>query len=159
MKKREEQIRQSARREFERELRDKMSRFPHQEWKNNAYDKRRRDGSLKRTSNSSDRGRYDSCRPDKKDSRADRKSPSERSNGKDFKSCHVHGAESKHTYDECRNNPKNMGKNKSNDYVKQRRNDTHYCNARRPSNHGEESPSGNDTDAQSDGEIKDDNVT
>ena len=66
----------------------------------------------------------------------------------------MHGAESKHTYDECRNNPKNMGKNKSNDYVKQRGNDAHYYNSRRPSN-GEESPSGNNTDAQSGGEIED----
>jgi hypothetical protein len=50
---------------------------------------------------------------------------------------------------------KNFAKtNKSNDYVKGRGYDAHYYDARRPSD-GEESPSGNNTDAQSDGEIED----
>jgi hypothetical protein len=40
-------------------------------------------------------------------------------NDKDFKPCHVHGAESKHSYDECRHNPKNLSTtNKSSYYVK-----------------------------------------
>ena len=158
MKKREEQIRQSVRREFERELRDKMSRFPRQEWKNKAYDKRGRDRDSKRASNTNDRGRSYSRRPDK-NSNGERKSPLEQKSDKDFKPCHLHGAESKHSYDECRNNPKNFAKtNKSNDYVKKRGNDAHYYDARRPSN-GEDSPTGNDTDVQSDDEIEDDSAS
>ena len=135
-------------------IRDKMSRFPRQEWKNKVYDKRGRDRDSKRASNTNDRGRSDSRRPDK-NSNGERKSPPERKSDKDFKPCHLHGAESKHSYDECRNNPKNFAKtNKSNDYVKKRGNDAHYYDARRPSN-GEDSPTGNDTDVQSDDEIED----
>ncbi len=71
----------------------------------------------------------------------------------------MHGAESKHSYDECRNNPKIFAKtNKSNDYVKKCGNNAHFYDARRLSD-GNESPSGNDTDSQSDGEIKDDNAS
>jgi hypothetical protein len=55
--------------------------------------------------------------------------------------------------------PKNLAKtNKSNDYIKGRGNDAHYYDARRLSD-GEESPSGNYTDSQSDGEVKDDNAS
>ena len=158
MKKREDQIRQSTRREYELKLREAISKFPRQEWKKKAYDKRGhdRDFSSKRTN---DRERSDSRRSDKSDSRGERKSPPERKRDKDFKPCHVHGAESKHSYDECRNNPKNSTKtNKSSDYVKKRGNDAHYYDACRLSDR-EDSPSGNDTDVQSDGEIKDDNVS
>ena len=54
MKKREEQIRQSARREYEQKLREAMNQFPRQEWKRNAYDKRGRGRDSKRTSNTND---------------------------------------------------------------------------------------------------------
>jgi hypothetical protein len=161
LKKREEQIYESVKREFERKYRDRMDRFPHRGARNGAYDKRKHDDNSKRVASTTDRGRYDSRRPSKNDPHRDRKSPNgkERSNGKDFKPCHLHGAESKHSYDECKKNPKNFAKtNKSNDYVKKRGNDAHYYDARRLSD-GNESPNGNDTDAQSDGEIEDDNAS
>ncbi len=56
-------------------------------------------------------------------------------------------------------NPKNFAKtNKSNDYVKKCGNDAHYYDACRPSD-GEDSPTGNDTDVQSNGKIEDDNAS
>ena len=48
MKKREEQICQSARHEYEQKLREAMNQFPRQEWKKNAYDKRGRGRDSKR---------------------------------------------------------------------------------------------------------------
>ena len=85
------------------------------------------------------RSQYDSCCPEK-DSRGDCKAPSKQDD-KDFRPCHVHGAESKHSYDECRNNPKNASaKDKSTNYVKKRGDDAHYVDNQRLSS-GEESPS------------------
>ncbi len=67
---------------------------------------------------------YDS-RCSEKDSLDTRKVPMTR-NDKYFKPCHVHGAESKHSYDECSCNPKNVSAtNKSNYYVKKCEHDAH----------------------------------
>jgi hypothetical protein len=74
-------------------------------------------------------------------------------NDKYFKPCHVHGAESKHSYDECSCNPKNVSAtNKSNYYVKKCEHDAHYNDNRRLSC-GDESPSECDTPVPSDGEV------
>ncbi len=67
----------------------------------------------------------------------------------------MHGAESKHSYGECRHNPKNANTtNKSSYYVKKRGHDAHYNDNRRRSS-GEESPSKHDTPIPSDGEVDD----
>jgi hypothetical protein len=76
-------------------------------------------------------------------------------NDKDLKPCHVHGAKSEHSYDECRRNPKNTNAtNKSSYYVKKRGHDAQYNDNRRRSSR-DESPSGCDTPVLSDGEVDD----
>jgi hypothetical protein len=111
MQKREEQIRQSARREMRGELEhrfhDKMGRYTQaRERRQHASDRSRRDDNKKRVASStSNRGRYDTnCHP-KKDSCGNRKSPPEQKD-KDFKPCHLHGKGCKHSYNECSRNPK-----------------------------------------------------
>ena len=130
-RKREDQIRQSTRREMRGELEkrfhDKMNRYTHSRYKRqNVYDKRGRDDNFKRVaSNTNNSEWYDYRRP-KKDSRGDRKKPTAQ-NDKDFKPCHVHGPKSEHSYDECRHNPKNTNKsNKASFYVKKRGHDAHH---------------------------------
>jgi len=159
-RKRDDQIRQSTRREMRGELEkrfhDKMNRYTHsRDKRQNAYDKRGRDDNFKRVaSNTNNRERYDYRRPEK-DSRGDRKKPTAR-NDKDFKPCHVHGPKSEHSYDECRHNPKNANKsNKASFYVKKRGHDAHHIDTRRISKR-DESPSENDTPVPSDGEVDDD---
>ena len=96
---------------------------------------------------------YDSHRS-KKDSCSVRKAPTTQ-NDNDFKPCHVYGAESKHSYDECSRNPKNASAtNKSNYYVKKCKHDTHYKDNRRLSSR-DKSPSECDTPVPSDGEVDD----
>ncbi len=53
----------------------------------------------------------------KKDSCGDRKAPTMR-NDKDFKPCHVQGAESEHSNDECKRNKKKCKRDKQVYYVK-----------------------------------------
>ncbi len=48
--------------------------------------------------------------------RQDRKAPPE--DGKLKKPCHLHGGDSKHSYDKCRQNPRNQVRNNNNNYVK-----------------------------------------
>ena len=52
----------------------------------------------------------------KKDSCGDRKAPTTR-NDKDFKPCHVQGAESEHSNDECKRNKKKRKRDKQVYYV------------------------------------------
>ncbi len=143
--KREDQIRQSTRREMRGELEkrfhDTMSCYTHSCDKGqHANDKRGRGNNSKRVASSTNiRARYDNNRPEK-DSRGDHKAPTAR-NDKDLKPCHVHGAKSEHSYDECRLNPKNANTmNKSSYHIKKRGHDAHYNDNRRRSS-GDESPS------------------
>ena len=54
----------------------------------------------------------------------DRKAPPERSAKKP---CHLHGSGSKHSYSECRENPKNRAANNNNNYnAKKHAHDAHY---------------------------------
>jgi hypothetical protein len=158
MQKRDEQICQSTRCEMRGELEkryhNKMSRYTYSRDKQqNAYNKRGRNENSKRVASTNNRERYNSHHP-KKDSHGDRKAPTTRKD-KDFKPCHVHGAESKHSYDECRRNPKNASATiKSSYYVKKRGHDAHYNDNRRCSS-GHESPSECDTPVPSDGEVDD----
>jgi hypothetical protein len=123
--KRDEQIRQSTRRkmrgELEQRFHDKMGRYTHsRDKRQHANNKRGRGDNSKRVaSNTNYRPWYDNNRYGK-DSRSDRKAPTARKD-KDFKPCHVHGAESQDLFDECRHNPKNANAtNKSSYYVKRR---------------------------------------
>ncbi len=89
----------------------------------------------------------------KKDSCGDRKAPTTR-NDKDFKPCHVQGAESEHSNDECKRNKKNANVTNKSTTLKKRRHDAHlYGNRRRSS--GDEPPSEYDTSVPSDGEVND----
>jgi hypothetical protein len=55
-----------------------------------------------------------------------RKAPPE--NSKFNKPCNLHGANSKHSYNECRQNPKNQARanDNNNNYIKKRAHDVHY---------------------------------
>jgi hypothetical protein len=153
-RKRDKQICQSTRREMRQELEQgyhkKMRCYMHsRDKRQHTYDERGHDKNSNQVGSS--HGRYKHRRP-KKDSRGDRKSSSTQ-NDRDFKPCHVHGAESKHTYNECQQNPKNTGAtNKSSYYVKRRSHDTHYHDSCRLSS-DDESPSEHGTPAPSDGEV------
>ena len=159
--KRDDQIRQSARREMRGELEhrfhDKMGRYTQsREKRQHANDRRGRSDNSKRASSSSTnyRARYDTNRSGK-DSRGDRKAPAAQKD-KDFKPCHLHGPDCKHSYDECSRNPKNAKTtNKSSYYVKKRGNDTHYGDNRRYSSGDDPPTSECNTPVPSDGEVDD----
>ena len=154
LNKRDEQIRQSTRREMrvelEKKFHDKMSRYTHsRDKRQNANNKRGRNDNSKQVAlNTNNCQRNDNRRP-QKDSRDDRKAPTTR-NDKDFKPCHVHGTESKHSYGECTRNPKNASK--SSYYVKKRGHDAHY-NDNQCCSSGDNSPNECDTPIPSDGEV------
>jgi hypothetical protein len=79
----------------------------------------------------SDRRHFEACCSGYKDSCQDCKAPLE--DGKFNKPCYLHGVNSKHSYDECRKNPKNQVHNNNNCYyyyVKQRAHDVHYHDGR-----------------------------
>ena len=68
------------------------------------------------------------------------------------KPCHVHGPESKHSYDECRTNPKNQRGANNNNYNK-RAHDAHY-NDEREHESGTDSPQDSPRSPEySDGEV------
>jgi hypothetical protein len=51
--------------------------------------------------------------------------------GKIKKLCHLHGSNSKHSYDKCRQNPRNQVRNSNNNnYIKKRAHDMHYHDGR-----------------------------
>jgi hypothetical protein len=57
--------------------------------------------------------------------------------GKIKKPYHLHGSNSKHSYDKCRQNPRNQVRNNNNNYVKKRAHDVHYHDDRRPGSEDE----------------------
>jgi hypothetical protein len=59
----------------------------------------------------------------------DRKAPPK--DGKLKKPCHLHGSNSKHSYDECQQNPRNQERN-NNNYIKKQAHDVHYHDGRHP---------------------------
>jgi hypothetical protein len=73
---------------------------------------------------------FEACCSGYKDSCGDCKAPPK--DGKFKKPCHLHGIDSKHSYDECRQNPKNQARanNNNNNYVKKRAHDVHYHDGR-----------------------------
>jgi len=161
--KRDDQIRQSARREMRGELEhrfhDKMGRYTQsRERRQHANDGRGRgrDDNKKRVASSTTyRGRYDSNRRPEKDSRGGCKSPPEQKD-KDFKPCHLHGKDCKHTYEDCSRNPNNAKTtNKSSFYAKKRGNDAHYGDNRRYSSGDDPPTSEFNTPVPSDGEVED----
>jgi hypothetical protein len=120
---------------------------------NCVYDKCRCNGNSNQVANVSSREQYSNCCPEK-DLCSNRKVPLMQTN-KDFKPCHLHGAESKHLYDECRCNLKNTStRNKSSFYVKKQGHDTHFNNIHRLSS-GDKSPDKYESPMASDGEVDD----
>jgi hypothetical protein len=85
--------------------------------------------------------------------RPERKAPPEFTG----KPCHVHGDKAKHTYEECRNNPKNCNLSSSsrdnNNNNRKRSYDAHYHDARYRSS-DDESPGKHRTPEPSDGQAK-----
>ncbi len=60
----------------------------------------------------------------------DRKAPPK--DGKLKKPCHLHGSISKHSYNECRQNPRNQVRNNNNNYVKKQAHNVHYHDGHHP---------------------------
>ena len=96
-----------------------------------------------------DRGYEMSCNSDYKCDKSERKAPPEVSG----KSCHVHGDKAKHTYEECRNNPKNRKPSSGNhdDNNRKHNHDAHYHDKRYLSSQ-DESPDDHRTPEPSDDE-------
>jgi len=96
-----------------------------------------------------DRGYKTSCDSDYKCNKSERKAPPEFSG----KPCHVHGDKAKHTYEECRNNPKNRKSSSGNRNNNNRKHnhDAHYHDERYLSSQ-DESPDDHRTQEPSDDE-------
>jgi hypothetical protein len=126
-KKREDQIRQSACRDYHHELQswdhDKLKHIA--DYQARSGWQRNRDKNFNRDNKSCERPPYrDQCKTGDKNCGGNRKTPAE---GSAKKPCHVHGPDSKHSYAECRTNPKNQRStnNNNNNYGK-RAHDSHY---------------------------------
>jgi hypothetical protein len=96
----------------------------------NMADKRRTSRSCDyREDRNRDRGYKLSCDRDYKRDMSEQKAPPEFSG----KPCHVHGDKAKHTYEECRDNPKNRkpsSDNRDDNNNKKRHHDAHYHDER-----------------------------
>jgi len=81
-----------------------------------------------RDDHSRNRGYKPSCDGDYKCDKSKRKAPPEFSG----KPCHVHGDKAKHTYEECRDNPKNRKSSSGNrdNNNRKRNHDAHYHDER-----------------------------
>ena len=134
-KKRDEQIRRTAKSELRHDLEERYKR------KLRDFERRRASAAANRTWHRRERDyKYDRDRRDYGDNRAtnkdarggERKASSE---GSTKAACHIHGPESKHSYAECRQNPKNRSASDNNNknYVKKRTHDAHYHDERHDS--------------------------
>jgi hypothetical protein len=151
---RDEQVRVQARNKYRHVLQaryhDKLKRLTNNNRKRE-YSWRRedRDGSS-HGGKSCEQSTYCKRKPDAK-GHGERKTTHEQAAKN--KPCHVHGPESKHSYDECRTNPKNqrsVNNNNNNNYNK-RAHDAHYNDERYLSSQ-EESPEEHRTPEPSDDE-------
>jgi hypothetical protein len=124
--------------------------------KNRYDDKLRYMADERRTSSSRDyrddrnhnRGYKPSCDRDKR-GKSERKAPPEFAG----KPCRVHGNKAKHTYEECRDNPKNRkpsSGNRDNNNSKKRHHDAHYQHDERYLSSQDESPDDHRTPEPSD---------
>jgi len=149
VKKREEQIRQSTQSKLRHDLEER-------------YKRKLRDFERSQARHSANRTREDRSDRDhrgksagpttSKDSRLDeRKAPPE---GSAKKPCHLHGSGSKHSYSECRENPKNRAANNNNNYnAKKHAHDAHYHDDCRHSSGEEEAYESSAGPAFSEGEV------
>ena len=137
-KKRDEQIRRTAKSELRHDLEERYKRKLH-DFERSRARSANRTWHRERDNNRDRRGGYNDKRATNKDSRGggERKAPPE---GSAKTACHLHGPDSKHSYSECRQNPKNRGSNNdNNNYVKKRSHDAHYHDDRRHSSGDDES--------------------
>jgi hypothetical protein len=90
-----------------------------------------------RSTHNGDRCHFKACRLDYKDSNGNRKAPPE--DGNFNKNCHLHGVDSKHSYNKCRQNPKNQACANNNNYyyVKKCAHNVHYHDSHHNGRHNE----------------------
>jgi len=114
-----------------------------------ADERRTSHSSNNRDDRNHDRGYKISRDSDHKRDKSERKAPPEFTG----KPCHVHGDKAKHTYEECRDNPKNRKSSGSNrdDYNRKRSHDAHHHDERYLSSQ-DESPEEHRTPEPSDDE-------
>jgi hypothetical protein len=140
-KKREDQIRQTACRDYRHELQsryhDKLKHIADKRargnWQNNRDNINYKSCDYKSRDHSSYRDQH---KTDNKNRGGDRKTPPTKGSTK--KPCHLHGLDSKHSFAECRANPKNQrsASNNNNNYSK-RAHDNHYQDDHRRSSDNE----------------------
>jgi hypothetical protein len=137
-RKREDQVRQAARREFRHELQsryhNKLKRIVDKRVRGNRQNNR--DNNFNCDYKSCDRHSFyrDQRKTDDKNRGGDRKTPTE---GSTKKPCHVHGPDSKHSYAECRANPMNQRSASNNNNYSKRAHDNHYQDERHRSSDDE----------------------
>jgi hypothetical protein len=137
-RKREDQIRQAARREYHHELQsryhDKLKHIVDKRVRGNGQSNR--DNNLTRDYKSRDRHFFyrDQRKMDDKNRRGDRKTPPE---GSTKKPCHVHGPDSKHSFSECHANPRNQRSASNNNNYSKRVHNSHYQDDRHRSSNDE----------------------
>ena len=149
---RDEQVRAQARNEYRHELQaryhDKLKRLTNNKrreyssWQREDRDSNSHGGKLREQST------YRERKPGNTKGHSERKTTHEQTAKN--KPCHVHGPESKHSYDECRTNPKNQRSASNNNYNK-RTHDAHYNDERYLSSQ-DESPEEHRTPQPSDDE-------
>ena len=149
---RDEQVRVQARNEYRHELQaryhDKLKRFDNTRKREHSWRRDDRAGSS-HGGKSRERSTYRERKPDAR-GHGERKTTHEQSAKN--KPCKVHGPESKHSYDECRTNPKNQRSANNNNYNK-RAHDAHY-NDEREYGSGTDSPQDTPRSPEySDGEV------
>ena len=126
-RKREDQIRQAACREYRHDLQsryhDKLKHIADKRVRDNGQSNR--DNNLTHDYKSCNRHSFyrDQRKMDDKNCGGDRKTPPE---GSTKKPCHVHGPDSKHSYAECRANPRNQRSSSNNNNYSKRVHDSHY---------------------------------
>jgi len=144
-KKREDQVRQAARREFRHELQsryhDKLKHFVDKQVRGNGHNNRNNNFNHDYKSRDCHYSYRDQRKTDDKIHGGDRKIPP--TEGSTKKPCHVHGPDSKHSYAECRANPRNQRSASNINNYSKRAHDNHYqddCHDRRSDNESREDP-------------------
>jgi hypothetical protein len=148
-----DKIRANAKREMRHELRERYDRklrhFSEKRRTERLCSMRRDDGHCRRD--------YGKRREDKRrpyDAR-DKKGPPPRED-KGFKPCHVHGEYAKHSYEECRANPRNRVDKKrdaNNNKPAHPRHESHYQHDARYASSNDKSRGSHDTPMPRDGEV------
>jgi len=143
------QARNEYRHEFQARYHDKLKRLTNNRKREYNWRREDRDGSS-HGGKSREQSTYRERKPDAK-GHGERKTTHEQAAKN--KPCHVHGPKSKHSYDECRTNPKNQrsANNNNNNNYNKRAHDAHYNDERYLSSQ-DESPEEHCTPEPSDDE-------